>query len=245
MQQHLGDTVLSMRMNRLTANARGRLGLALVLAWITTLAACNASSTGVSGFVGNTPPTAPETIFKILGTVGTPFTLLISNTRSSWQVQGNVPLNVTIVNNVTSSNGLTPARLVGTKLSNDNSLLSIQAANGFHVVTAQSTTAPYGTVTIQTGASLSQIAPLASPDLRIFVYGPLGERFTGLIEDSQVGFAVNQRVPALFLFDSPNGKVDGNFTQVQSFGPFAINMSFNNEIVATAQGFPNVIIRQP
>ncbi len=234
-----------MLVNRLTTNVRGRIRLALVLAWITTLASCNASSTGVSGFVGNTPPTAPETIFKVLGTVGTPFTLLISNSRSSWQVQGNIPLNVTIINNPLVSSGLTPARLVATKLANDASLLSLQAANGFHVVSASSTTAPYGTVTIQTGTSLAAIAPAASPDLRIFVYGPLGERFTGLIEDSKVGFAVNQRVPALFLFDSPNGKIDGNFTQVQSFGPFAINMSFNGLIVANAHGFPNVIIRQP
>lgn len=233
-----------MQLNWLTAIVRGRIRVALVLAWITTLAACNSSSTGVSGFVGNTPPASPETIFKVLGTVGTPFTLLISNSRSSWQVQGNIPLNVTIINNPLV-NGLTPARLVGTKLANDNSLLSLQAANGFHVVTAESTTAPYGTVTIQTGAPLPQFAPKASPDLRIFVYGPLGERFQGVIEDSTVGYAINQRVPALFLFDSPNGKVDGNFTQIQSFGPFAINMSFNGPIVANAQGFPNVIIRQP
>jgi hypothetical protein len=234
-----------MRVKRLTANVRGRIRLALVLAWLTMLAACNASSTGVSGFVGDTPPTAPETIFKLLGTVGTPFTLLVTNSRSSWQIHGNVPLNVIIVNNVTSPNGQTPARLVATKLSNDASLLSLQAANGFNVVSAASTTAPYGTVTIQTGMSLTSIAPQASPDVRIFVYGPLGERFTGFVEDSQVGYAINQRVPALILFDSPNGKIDGNFSQVQSFGPFAINMSFNNVIVATAQGFPNVIIRQP
>jgi len=233
-----------MRVNWLTANVRGRIRLALVLAWIATMAACNSSSTGVSGFVGNTPPTSPETIFKVLGNTGTPFTMLVSNARSSWQIQGNIPLNVIIVNNVIV-NGATPARLIATKLSNDNSLMSLQAANGFHVVSAASTTAPYGTVTIQTGASLLQISPQASPDLRIFVFGPLGERFQGLIEDSQVGYVVNQRVPALFLFDSPNGKVDGNFTQIQSFGPFAINMSYNGTIVATAQGFPNVIIRQP
>jgi hypothetical protein len=77
------------------------------------------------------------------------------------------------------------------------------------------------------------------------VFGPAGERFQGLIEDSKIGYIVNQRVPALFLFDTPNGKIDGQFTQIQSFGPFAINMSYNGIVVATAHGFPFVIIRQP
>ncbi|MGH7781753.1 MAG: hypothetical protein ACREQR_18205 [Candidatus Binataceae bacterium] len=230
--------------SKFTPRIRGLAALALALAWLTTLPACNSSSTGVSGFVGSTPPTAPETIFKVLGTVGTPFTLLVSNARSSWQIPGNVPLSVAILNTI-QVNGLTPARMVATKLSNDNSLLSIQIQNGFNVIAASSTSAPFGTLTIKTGAPLPQISPPANPDLRIFVFGPAGERFQGLIEDSQAGFAVNQRVPALFLFDSPNGKVDGNFTQIQSFGPFAINMTFNGAVVATAQGFPNVIIRQP
>ncbi len=244
MPKHLGAAVLNMNARRLIAKIRPMAALAIVLAWLTTLAACNNNYVGFAGFVGNTPPTSPETIFKVLGTVGTPFTLLVSNARSSWQVHGNVPLNVTIINNI-SVNGLTPARLIATKLSNDNNLLSLQITSGFNVLAASSTSAPYGTVAIQTGTPLVQIAPQASPDLRIFVYGPFGERFQGLIEDSQVGFAVNQRVPALFLFDTPNGKIDGNFTQIQSFGPFAINMTFNGLVVATAQGFPNVIIRQP
>lgn len=226
------------------AKYRGIAALAVLLVAMAAVPACNNNQLGFAGFVGNTPPTAPETIFKVLGTVGTPFTLLVSNARSSWQIPGNVPLNVTIINNV-AVNGVTQARLVATKLSNDNSLLSIQIQNGFNVLAASSTSQPYGTVTIQTGSSLTQIAPAANPDVRIFVFGPLGERFSGLIEDSQSGFQVNQRVPALFLFDSPNGKIDGNFTQVQNFGPFAMNLSLNNVVVATASGAPNVIIRQP
>jgi hypothetical protein len=243
-QQHYGAAVLSMDARIFIAKFRPLAAVAIVLAWLTTLAACNNNYAGFSGFVGNTPPVAPETIFKVLGTVGTPFTLLVSNARSSWQIHGNVPLNINIINNV-SVNGQTPARLVATKLSNDNSLLSLQIANGFNVLAASSTSAPFGTVAIQTGSALTQISPQANPDLRIFVFGPAGERFQGLVEDSKVGFAVNQRVPALFLFDTPNGKVDGNFTQIQSFGPFAINMTYNGKVVATAQGFPNVIIRQP
>ncbi|HVA80756.1 MAG TPA: hypothetical protein VNF29_07510 [Candidatus Binataceae bacterium] len=223
---------------------RGLVRLTLVLAWLGTLSACNNNYIGFAGYVGNTPPVAPEAIYRVLGTLGTPFTLLISNSRSSWQVQGNIPLNVVIINNILV-NGLTPSRLNATKLSNDNSLMSLQIANGFNVLAVSSTSAPYGTLSIQTGAPLQQIAPAANPDLRIFVFGPAGERFSGLIEDSQIGFAVSQRVPALFLFDSPNGKIDGNFTQFQSFGPFAINMTLAGKVIATAHGFPNVIIREP
>ncbi|MHB8392519.1 MAG: hypothetical protein ACYDBH_23545 [Acidobacteriaceae bacterium] len=232
-------------MNRLTAKFRSHhLRLAMVLAWLCTLAACNSSTLGVSGFVGNTPPTADATVFKALGTVGTPFTMLVSNSRSSWQVQGNVPLNIAIVNNPNTSSVIPPAVLVATKLSNNNNLLSLQVANGFNVFAVSSTTAPYGSVTVQT-VPVPQIAPHANPDVRIFVYGPAGERFQGVVEDSAVGFVINQRVPTLFLFDTPNGKIDGNFTQIQSFGPFAINMSYNGQIVATASGIVNVIIRQP
>ena len=214
------------------------------MAWLTGLSACNNNYIGFAGYVGNTPPTSPETVFKVLGTVGTPFTLLISNARSSWQVQGNVPLNINIVNSP-MINGQTTARMVATKLSSDNNLLSLQITNGFTVMGAVSTSAPYGTITAQTVTPLTQIAPHAQPDVRIFVFGPAGERFSGLVEDSQIGYLVNQRVPALFLFDSPNGKIDGQFTQIQSFGPFAINMTYNGVVVATAKGFPFVVIRQP
>jgi hypothetical protein len=230
--------------NQLIAAIRRLTGLALVMAWLTGLSACNNNYIGFAGYVGNTPPTSPETVFKVLGTVGTPFTLLISNARSSWQVQGNVPLNINIVNSP-MINGQTTARMVATKLSSDNNLLSLQITNGFTVMGAVSTSAPYGTITAQTVTPLTQIAPHAQPDVRIFVFGPAGERFSGLVEDSQIGYLVNQRVPALFLFDSPNGKIDGQFTQIQSFGPFAINMTYNGVVVATAKGFPFVVIRQP
>lgn len=234
-----------MKLKRLTANFRGdHLCLILVLAWLCTLTACNASTIGVSGFVGNTPPTADASLFKALGTVGTPFTILVSNSRSSWKVQGTVPMNIAILNNPNTSSVIPPALLVATKLSNNNNLLSLQAANGFNILAVSSTTAPYGTVTVQT-EGMQQIAPKANPDVRIFVYGPAGERFQGVVEDSAVGFVINNRVPTLFLFDSPDGKIDGNFTQIQSFGPFAINLSYDGQIVANASGIVNVIIRQP
>ncbi len=222
----------------------GRIALAVVLASMLTVAACQNEQIGFGGFVGNTPNTSPETIFKVLGTIGTPFTLLISNARSSWQVQGNIPLNITIINNV-NVGANTPGRMIATKLASDNSLMSLEIMSGFTVITAASTTQPYGNVTITTGTPLPESPPLVTNDVRVFVAGPFSERFTGFIEDSQVGFEFQQRVPALYLFDLPNGKVDATFIQIQDFGPFKVNMTLNGKLIATASGEPNVTIREP
>jgi hypothetical protein len=207
------------------------------------LAACNNSQTGFGGFVGNTPNVPPSTGFKVLGDVGVPFALTISNANSSWNVYGVVPENIWIVNNTT------PVRMIATKLANSNSLLSLEIDNGGNILTLESTTAPYGLVSIQTpGGTLNTIQPQAVPDLRIYVNGPLGQRFQALVEDSNTGFITNTRAPAVFLFDGPEGKVDGQFTQTQNFGSFSINMTSGvngtNEIT-TATGGPFVIIRQP
>ena len=208
------------------------------------LGACNNSQTGFGGFVGNTPPVPPSTGFKVLGDVGVPFALTISNANSSWNVYGVVPQNIWIVNNTT------PVRMLATKLANNNNLLSLEIDNGGGgIQTLESTTAPYGFLSIQTaGGTLNTIQPQAVPDLRIYVNGPLGQRFQALVEDSQIGFITNTRAPAVFLFDGPQGKVDGQFTQTQNFGSFSINMTSGvdgtNEIT-TASGGPFVIIRQP
>ena len=209
----------------------------------TFLGACNNSQTGFGGFVGNTAPVPPSTGFKVLGDIGVPFALTISNANSSWDVYGVVPENIWIVNNAT------PARMDATKLANNNSLLSLEIDNGGSILTLESTTAPYGFISIQTpGGTLNTIQPQAVPDLRIYVNGPLGQRFQALVEDKTTGFITNTRAPAVFLFDGPNGKVDGQFTQTQNFGSFSIDMTSGvngtNEIT-TASGGPFVIIRQP
>ena len=207
------------------------------------LAACNSNQTGFGGFVGNTPPVPPSTGFKVLGNLGVPFALTISNANSSWNVYGVVPENVWIVNNTT------PVRMLATKLANNNSLLSLEIDNGGNILTLESTTAPYGFVSVQTpGGTLNTIQPQAVPDLRIYVNGPLGERFQALVEDKTIGFITNTRAPAVFLFDGPSGKVDGQFTQTQNFGSFSIDMTSGvngTDEITTAGGGPFVIIRQP
>ena len=210
------------------------LGAALAL----SVAACN-NQTGFSGSVGNTPNGPPSTTYNLLGTAGTPFTALVSNGRSSWTVQGNVPLAIVICNN------LQPVQIVATKTTSDSRLLSLEIINGFHIAALQSTNAPFGTVSVQAGGTLSTISSPASPDLRIFVAGPLNSRYSALVEDLTTGFVINSRAPTLILFDTPDGKVDATFFGTHDYGSFTLNMTFNGTVVATVVHGPDATIREP
>ena len=210
------------------------LGAALAL----SLAACD-NQTGFSGSVGNTPNGPKLASYQILGTVGTSFVATVSDSRSSWSFKGNAPLNIIICNNIL------PARVIATKTSSDNSLLSVEFLISTHAVNIQSTTAPFGTVQGQVGGSLSAIAPPADPDLRIFVSGPQARRYTALVEDIDTGFVIASRAPTLILFDSPNGKVDATLFGGQDFGTFTANMELGGEIILSTSGGPNLTIREP
>ncbi len=217
--------------------AMSALGAAFAL-WV---ASCNNNQGGFSGNVGNTPNGPPLTSYRILGTPGTPFTATVSNARSSWLVQGNVPLSIIICNNVL------PALIIATKTSSDNNLLSIEIINGIHVLDLASTSAPFGTVSLQTGGKLLAISPPASPDLRIFVAGPTHTSYTALVEDIQSGFVISDRAPTMIMFDTPNGKVDGTFFQNggRNFGTFTLNMTLDGVVVATVVAGPTAFIREP
>ncbi len=222
---------------RSTLPVAALVGLCCLLA--AGMPACN-NSTGFGGFVGNTPNTNEQILFKVLGTKGTPFTLLINDQNVSWNVRGTVPMQIAVVN------GVLPVRMLATKLASDNSLLSVQITQGFKIRTVSSTSQPYGTVSVQTsGNQDNSVPPAAFPDVRIFVRGSLGERMQALIEDQQVGFVFQTIAPTLFLFESPSGKVDGQFNQKNSLGPIIVNMTYNGGLVATESGEPFVLIRQP
>jgi hypothetical protein len=239
-QYHWADTVgRRVKRNSTSFVLRGAALGAMCALLATAMPACN-NNTGFGGFVGNTPNTTPQILFKVLGTVGTPFTLLISDARSSWTLQGNVPLQVAIVNNQL------PARMIATKLSNDNNLLSLQITKGFNIVSLSSTSLPYGTASVQTSTSGSNTLPgSANPDLRIFVSGAFGERMQSLVEDQSVGFVFQTIAPTLFLFDSPNGKIDGQFSQKNNVGPITANITSNGQLLVTKTAAPLLVIRQP
>jgi hypothetical protein len=210
------------------------LGALIVL----SVAACN-NQTGFSGSVGSTPNGPKLTSYDILGVTGTSFTATVSDSRSSWTLQGNVPLNITICNNVL------PASIVATKTTSNNNLLSVQIVTGNHIADLQSTTAPFGTVSVQVGGVLSSPAPPAFPDLRINALGPLNEHFQALVEDISTGFIIQGRIPALVLFDQPDGKVDATFFGGQDFGTFVLTMTLNGTLVASVKKGPDATIREP
>ncbi|MGH7926070.1 MAG: hypothetical protein ACREQH_15925 [Candidatus Binatus sp.] len=214
--------------------------LAAVLAvWV---AACN-NQTGFSGSVGSTPNGPKLTSYEILGTIGTPFTATVSDSRapngSSWTFQGNVPLSVVICNNIL------PASIIATKTTSNSNLLSLEIISGSRVSDLQSTSAPFGSVSVQVGGTLGSISAKAFPDLRIFLSGPLSEHYQALVEDQSVGFVISSRAPTLILFDSPNGKVDATFFGSHDYGTFTANMTLNGLVVATVAQGPNATIRQP
>jgi hypothetical protein len=207
----------------------------VLMAWI---AACNNQS-GFSGSVGNTPNGPPLASYNILGTLGTPFTATVSDSRSSWTFQGNVPVSVIIANNIL------PASIIATKTTSSNSLLSVEIISGFHVANLQSTNAPFGTVSVQVGGTLGSISSPADPDLRIFLSGPRNLSYQALVEDIDTGFIIQARAPTLILFDSPNGKVDATFFGPTNFTTFTANMTLNGEVVASEKKGPNLTIREP
>ena len=197
---------------------------------------------GCNGGLGNTPNKPPLSAFRILGQTGLQFSALISDADSSWQISGAVPLNVIIVNNQT------PVRLIATKQSGGNGILSLQLTLGFTVQDVSSTNDPYGTASIQNNPAHPGFAPpppLANPDVRLFVKGPLSERFSGLFEDKATAFILSDRAPALVLFDHPDGAVDATLSQIQNLGPFNVDLLFNGSVVAHVRGGPTVTIRQP
>lgn len=227
---------------RVLRRLRG-LAFAAVLASIAAAAAgCNQGLGAFQTGVGNTPNRAPGTSFRVLGQRGMMFSAVVSDAQSSWLVQGAIPLSIVIVNNTT------PVRMIATKQSGGDGILSLQLTVGFTVLQVSSTNAPYGTATLQSGVDRPGFAPpppLASPDVRFFVKGPLTERFSGLIEDQQLAFAISDRAPALFLFDSPTGKVDATFNQIQNLGPFDVDLIRDGGVVAHVVGGPTVTIREP
>ncbi len=203
-----------------------------------SVAACN-NQTGFSGSVGNTPNGPALASYEILGTAGTPFTATASDSQSSWTFQGNVPLSIIICNNIM------PASIIATKTTSNSNLLSLEIISGNTITGLQSTSAPFGTVSLQVGGTLGSISPPASPDLRIFAAGPAQERYNALVEDTTTGWVISSRAPTLVLFDNPSGKVDGTFYGNQDYGSFNLNMTLGGVVVATVVAGPNATIREP
>lgn len=217
----------------------GPVRAALVLI-ATLLAGCGGGfGAGNSTSPGSTPNISQQTSYRIVGTIGTPFMATLSNTRSSWRLSGAIPMSIVVVNDKP------PDRILVTKLSNDSRLLSVEIITGFNVKVLASTVDRYGVAVgaVPVGAPAQQLTAFASPanpDVRFYVNGPAVTIYDALIEDETQGNVVQSRAPSVILFDSPNsnssGRVDGIFNEVNSLGPFSIDLVIDGSLVATARG---------
>ena len=100
--------------------------------------------------------------------------------------------------------------MIATKLGNDSALLSLQIVFGSTIEQVASTSAPLGTVAVQTG-TVTTFPPSANPDVRFFVSALLGETFDALIEDSSNGFIISSAtVPALRLLRPRRARLTGS-----------------------------------
>jgi hypothetical protein len=209
----------------------------LTSAAIAVLGGCQSGNTGSPG---NTPNIPQQSSYRILGDVGTPFRAIVSDSRSSWQVSGTVPTSIAIVNDDP------PDRIAVSKTSNDGRLLSLQVIQGFTVGNLDSTVSSFGTAVGGIGGTLPAFAIAASPDVRFFVKTPLVGVFNALIEDEKNSYALESRIPAVILFDSPNGgksgRVDGEFSQVSFTGVFEVDLVINGQVIQSASGGTTVAV---
>jgi hypothetical protein len=219
-------------MMRVFLHSLGLLGCGLLAGVsLTALGGCN---TGNTGSPGNTPNKPQQSSYRIVGDVGTPFHAIVSDSRSSWQVAGTVPTALLIVNDDP------PDRILVNKTSNDGRLLSLMTIQGVTAGTLASTVSNFTTTVGSVGGTLPAVANPASPNVQFFVKTPLVGAFTALIEDETTSYNIESPIPAVILFDFPNGgqsgRVDGIFSQPSITGAFEVDLVINGQLAQTASG---------
>jgi hypothetical protein len=208
------------------------------------LSICVMSCGGAFGTANPTSPGSTSNVpaqnsLWVLGTPGTPFQAVINDSTASWNLKGVVPESVVIIN----STG--PVRMVVTKLTNNPTLLSVEILKQIVLVAESSTNEPFGTAVVQSAGGVTVVPPHANPDIRFFVKGPSGGLFTGLVEDLTLGFTVEARSPTLFLFENPDGRVDGQFSSLDNAGLFSVDVISEGAPVVQSTGGPNLIVKFP
>lgn len=197
------------------------------------------------GAFGTANPTSPgktssipaQNSLWVLGTPGTPFQAVVTDSSQSWTFRGVVPESVVIIN------GSPGVQMTVTKLTNNAALMTTELINGSSLVAEASTNDPFGTTVVQTSGGLARIAPRADPDIRFFMKGPSGGLINGLIEDLTLSFVFEARSPALFLFEHPDGRVDAIINSVDEAGLIIADILSDGAVVATATGGPRLLIK--
>jgi hypothetical protein len=208
--------------------------------------ACYATACGGGAF-GTANPTAPGNTSKavaeqalwVLGTPGTPFQAVLTDTEQSWTFRGVVPQMSVIVN---PSPGV---QMTVTKLSNDSSLMTTELITANILVAEASTTDPFGTIVVQTFGGVPGIAPRANPDYRFFMKGPSNGLLNGLVEDLTISYVFEARAPALFMFAHPDGRVDAVINSVDEAGEILVDALSGNAPIVEQSGGPRVLIKFP
>lgn len=199
------------------------------------------------GAFGTANPTSPGKTSSIpatnslwvLGTPGTPFQAVVTDSSQSWTFRGVVPESVVIVN------GSPGVQMTVTKLTNNAALMTTELINGANLVAEDSTNDPFGTTVVQTSGGLAGIAPRADPDIRFFMKGPSGGLINGLIEDLTLSFVFEARSPALFLFEHPDARVDAVINSVDEAGIIWADILSDGAVVVQATGGPRLLIKFP
>jgi hypothetical protein len=199
------------------------------------------------GAFGTANPTSPgktssipaQNTLWLLGTPGTPFQAVVTDTAQSWTFRGVVPESAAIIN---ASPGV---QMTVTKLSNSAGLLTAELIHGTTLVAETSTNDPFGTVVVQSAGGVNAIAPRANPNIKFFVKGPSNGLINGLVEDLTLSFVVEARSPALFLFERPDRRVDAIINSVDEAGAIAVDILSNDAVVVQSTGGPRVLIKFP
>jgi len=199
------------------------------------------------GAFGTANPTSPgqtssipqQSIMWVLGTPGTPFQAVVTDSSQSWTFRGVVPQSVVILN------GSPGSQMTATKLTNNSALMTTELINGTTLVAEASTSEPFGTTVVQNFGGLPTIAPKADPDIRIFIKGPSNGTINGLIEDLSLSFVVAARSPVLFLFEHPDGRVDGVINSVDEAGLIWADILSDGVTAVQSTGGPRLLIKFP
>jgi hypothetical protein len=228
----------------MTGNRNSKLLPAIQRCALGLLAFAYAACGGAFGTANPTSPGKTSTIpaqntLWVLGTPGTPFQAVVTDTAQSWTFKGVVPESVGIMN---ASPGV---QMIVTKLSNGGALLTAELIHGTTLVAETSTFDPFGTVVVQSAGGVNAIAPNANPNIQIFVKGPSNGLINGLVEDLTLSFVVEARSPALFLFERPDRRVDAIINSVDEAGGISVDILSNGAVVVQQTGGPRVLIKFP
>jgi hypothetical protein len=230
-------------MKSLVATKSLLLGLALVMlcAFALVHSGCG-SLTGCTGFTGNgnSPFTGcsggqnipPQSSINFVGTSGTVFRAIVSDTVASYSFQATVPLKVIYVNNVP------PVRILATDLSPDGYVLSVQALSAFTTTQLATTSTQGSTISVNVGGTLPFIAGPPACDVRFVVNGPVNQSYEALLEQNNNAYENLTTSPTYYLLGGASGDVDGVFTEVFTFfGPLRVDLVING--VLADSGFGN------